>query len=68
MNHDDGFWHAKAFSDTNMIAEGGLLDLDRHVNDCHVSIIEPIQVFRLTKVQFLKADHGKVKLQAATTN
>lgn len=61
-------FHLHALPDPDVIEQGRLLDRDTHVHDDHVRIVKQVQDRGLSKVQLLKLDILKLRLQACKTN
>lgn len=61
-------FHLHALPDPDVIEQGRLLDGDTHVHDDHVRIVKQVQDRGLSKVQLLKLDILKLRLQACKTN
>jgi len=65
MKQYDGFWHAHALSNTNMVKQRRLLILNWHIDYCNVGIVELVQNFKLPKIQSLKVYLAQISFQTA---
>lgn len=64
MEEDDGFWHHHVLPDPDVVEQGQLLELDGHVDDGNVCIVELVQALDFPKVELFEADQGQLCLDA----